>query len=200
MRHWGNQADALAIEAYLRAGGTLPAIQPPVPGLLVEHGEHAVASLTGLAFHRYTALPKPPQPSGGLNLIVGSPAFLLGYAATSVIVRRRQRKKWLRTTAPQWRQSRLRRVVVTTRRLWCELPTPTGPQWLRFDYDTITRLELRNDGLILHFLQAEPLRLTGGPWAPWCATVVAHHRFGAAAPAAVPRLEAEPLALAASQS
>jgi hypothetical protein len=46
---------------------------------------------------------------------------------------------------------------------------------------------LTSEGLILSFLASAPLRLSGS-WAPWCAAVIAHLRFGRDAAAAVPAL------------
>jgi hypothetical protein len=76
---------------------------------------------------------------------------------------------------------------VTTRRLWCEVVTSSGFEWLNFDYDTIVNLNLTGNALTLTFLQSEPLCLSGA-WAPWCAAVIAHFRFGQNASLVVPAL------------
>lgn len=47
-----------------------------------------------------------------------------------------------------------------------------GPRWLNFNHDTIADLRLDGAALVLSFLQAEPLRLSG-ELAPWCAAVIA---------------------------
>jgi hypothetical protein len=97
------------------------------------------------------------------------------------------RKRAQRAAAPQWHHSYLTCVVVTTRRIWCEIAEQTGPRWLSFNYDTITALNLTGASLTFGFLQSEPLLLTGD-WIPWCAAVIAHYRYGNAAGAVVPAL------------
>lgn len=180
---------AVDVHTHLNAGGTLEAIEPPAPGLLCEPGEYAVAVLAnGMSFERYLSAPIP-VPAGGPQFVIGAPAFVLGYAATSLVMRRRQRRRLRRAATPQWRTTPLNRVVVTTRRLWCELHTSPGPRWLRFDYDTITTMALTKNAVTIQFLEVEPLRLSGS-WAPWCAAVVGHHRFGAGAAAVMPELQA----------
>jgi len=84
--------------------------------------------------------------------------------------------------------------VVTTRRLWCELVTGTGPRWLHFNYNTIAdtgRPILTEYALTLTFLDAEPLQLTGD-FAPWCAATVAHYTYGPDAARFVPTLSGAP--------
>lgn len=94
-----------------------------------------------------------------------------------MVIRASVRRRARRHAAPQWRPCPLHRTVVTTRRLWCEIAEPQERRWLNFNYDTITGLNLDGDALNIAFLHSEPLRLAG-TWAPWCAAVIAHYRYG----------------------
>jgi hypothetical protein len=116
----------------------------------------------------------------GPRLVVGSPQFLTGYILGSLVMQSRARRRARRLSAPQWRPHWLSQTVVTTRRLWCEVATSNGYEWVNFNYDTIA--------LTLTFPQSPPLRLAGA-WVPWCAAVIAHFRFGQNAPLAVPVLQ-----------
>lgn len=71
--------------------------------------------------------------------------------------------------------------------LWCEVVTSSGFEWLNFNYDATVNLNLTGNALTLTFLQSEPLCLSG-TWAPWCAAVIAHFRFGHNASLVVPAL------------
>ncbi len=87
------------------------------------------------------------------------------------VMQGRARRRARRLAAPQWRPYGLSQTVVTTRRLWCEIASSAGYEWVNFNYDQIVNLGL-----------------TGGAWMPWCAAVIAHFRFGQNAPLAVPEL------------
>lgn len=180
---------AVATYAHLRNHGRLTAVEVPIPGLLPAPGEYAVAMITGgMTFERYL----PGQLSdarSGSALVMGSPRFVAGFALTTALLRAGHRHRAQRQAVPQWWPTPVRRVVVTTKRLWCEIITSTGPTWFNFNYDAITGLQLEGAALTVSFLQSEPLRLTGA-WTAWCAAVIAHLRFGAHAPAVVPSLHA----------
>jgi hypothetical protein len=94
-------------------------------------------------------------------MAMGSPQFVAGALLGNAVARRRARRRAERESAPQWRPDPLASVVITTRRLWCEIATTTGSRWLGFDYDATTQLTLQNWDLTLRFLQSEPLRLSG---------------------------------------
>ncbi|NBH10963.1 hypothetical protein [Amycolatopsis sp. SID8362] len=121
------------------------------------------------------------------GVVVGSPQFVTGYLIGSMARRAYKNQQARRLSQPRWWPTELLRVVVTSRRLWCQIGESGGVRWLNFNYDTVTRLDLTTDGLILSFLASDPLRLSGS-WAPWCAAVIAHLRFGRDAAAVVPAL------------
>jgi hypothetical protein len=123
----------------------------------------------------------------GPRVVVGSPQFLTGYILGSMVMQSRARRRARRLAAPQWRRCWLSQIVVTTRRLWCEVATSSGYEWVNFNYDTIVSLDLTGDALTLTFPQSPPLRLAGA-WVPWCAAAIAHFRFSQNAPLAVPAL------------
>jgi len=182
---------AVRMHAHLMTKRPLDAVVPPVPGLTPEPGEYAVGVLTRSAgmtldYARYSAA-EVVYATGGPSIVVGSPQFVTGYAIGSMLLRARVRRRARRMAAPQWRPARLLCTVVTTRRLWCELEQPHGTRWLHFDYDTITHLDLDRYTLTLTFQQSAPLQLTGA-WAPWCAAVIAHYRYGQAAAMILPAL------------
>jgi hypothetical protein len=119
------------------------------------------------------------------TVLVGSPDFVAGAvigAAVAGIVRRGRAR---RAAAPQWRPAPLRQAVVTTKRLWCEV----DGRWVRLGYDAIVGMRLHRAALEVWFQGAEDLRLTG-PYAPWCAAVIAHYRYGPVAVRVLPQLVA----------
>ncbi|CAL9677564.1 hypothetical protein SUDANB95_07889 (plasmid) [Actinosynnema sp. ALI-1.44] len=195
-RRSGRTAWTATVEAYrelLNTGRLTPldsrAEAVPVP--LPSHGEQALAVFAQghLTFARFAAAAAQPTGPGSPHVVVGSPAFLTGYLVTETVLRGRARRRARRHAAAQWRPAVLLRAVLTTHRLWCEVAEAAGPRWVHFNLDTIARLELHGDELVLGFGQVEPLRL-GGDWAPWCAAVIAWHRFGPHAPQVVPQLHA----------
>jgi hypothetical protein len=169
---------AARVRTHLANGGRLmPVTGLPrdVAGLPREADEYVVGMFAGnLTYQRWSAA-SVSYVSGGPAFIVGSEPFVAGYAMGAMVNRARQRRKVRRMAEPQWRSTPLRRLVVTTRRLWCEVMGDSGPQWRRFNFETITRLELADDTAVLSFQDSEPLRL-GGEWMPWCAVVVDHFR------------------------
>jgi hypothetical protein len=180
--------EAARVHAALSTGHVLDAVSVPVPGLMVESEEYAVGVFppAALSYARYCRADVVVG-NAGPSLLVGPPRFVLGYVLGNVAMRRRNRRRARRAAAAQWRPSPLGRTVVTTRRLWCEATTSGGRRWLEFPYDTISDLGLAADAVTLTFAHSAPLRLTGA-WAPWCAAVIAHFRFGPYAPSMLPSL------------
>lgn len=183
--------EAVRVHAALSSGRVLGAVPVPVPGLVPEQGEYAVGVFARsggapMSYARYYAA-DVTLVSTGPRLVVGSPQFLTGYILGSMVMQGRARRRARRLAAPQWRPHWLSQTVATTRRLWCEVATSSGYEWVNFNYDTIVNLDLTGNALTLTFLQSSPLRLTGA-WAPWCAAVIAHLRFGQNAPLMVPAL------------
>jgi hypothetical protein len=181
--------DAVSAHAHLMAGGRLEPVPVSSPGLLPEPGEQAVgvferAAGVSMAFARYSAADIAYSP-GRTAVIMGSPHFLIGFALGSIALRTRARRQARRAATAQWRPTPLLCLVLTSRRLWCEVAEPNGTRWLNFNYDTITGLELTHRALTMTFTQSEPLRLVGD-WAPWCAAVIAHYRYGPSAGALLP--------------
>ncbi len=181
---------AVQVHAALNSGQVLNPVPAPMSGLTPAQAEYAVGVFhhrhSAMTFARYTAA-DVIQTDTGPRFVFGTPQFLTGYALGSLAIRRRTRRKAQQAAAPQWRPSPLGHVVVTTHRLWCEIITPDGAVWKRFDHDQITQLDLTGQTLTLTFPLIPPLRLDGA-WAPWCAAVIAHHRFGPNAPHVVPAL------------
>ena len=73
-----------------------------------------------------------------------------------MVMQGRARRRARRLAAPQWRPRWLNQTVVTTRRLWFEVATSNGYDWVNFNYDTIVNLDLTGDALTLTFLQSPP--------------------------------------------
>jgi len=141
-----------------------------------------------MSYARYYAGPAAQIAAGGA-IVVGSPHFLIGYLLGCLVVRARARRRLRRAITTRWQEASLIRTVVTTRRLWCEIAEANGPRWLNFNYDTITGLDLNGNQLTMTFLRSEPLSLSG-QWAPWCAAVIAHYRYGRSAATVLPTLHA----------
>ena len=186
----------VAVDAYdgMRRGGRPTPLglgTGPVPVPLPDRGEQALAVFSPgqFTYARFTGAAVTPAACGGSQVVVGSPAFLAGYLVTGAILRGRAQRRARRAAAAQWRPARVLRVVVTTHRLWCEGQEGTGTRWVHFNVDMITGLGLVDGALVVGFAQGEPLRL-GGDWAPWCAAVLAWHRFGPDAARVVPQVHA----------
>lgn len=181
---------ACALHTMLVAGYALECPPPPVPDLLPEVGEQVIGVFyPGPGEHRLDyarwLADDVVVTSGGPALVMGSPQFVAGYAFGSLAMRARTRRKARRLAQPQWRQWPMTCAVVTSRRLWCEVP---GQGWRHFGYSHVTNARLDGTTLLLEFTrEAEPLRLDG-PWAPWIAVAIAHHRFGPEATRALPWL------------
>lgn len=183
--------EAVRVHAALSSGQVLGAVPVSVPGLVPAQGEYAVGVFARsggapMSYARYYAADVTWVHTGP-RLVIGSPQFLTGYALGSLVMQGRARRRARRLAAPQWRPYGLSQTVVTTRRLWCEVATSDGYEWVNFNYDQIVNLGLTGDALTLTFLQTSPLLLAGA-WVPWCAAIIAHFRFGQNAPLAVPAL------------
>ena len=159
------------------------------PAVRPGQNEHVFAIFDGgMTFERYYAT-EIGYSSGGPTYVTGSQQFVTGYLLAELALGGHRRRRARREAAPQWRPTRLLRVVVTNRRLWCQVVNSTRLRWMNFNHDTITGLTLTpsHDALTFSFLNSEPLRLTG-EWVPWCAAVIAHYRYGSDAPAVLPAL------------
>jgi hypothetical protein len=183
---------AVSMHAHLAANGRIKPLSLPVdipPAMLPERNELAVGIFDGgMTFERYYAT-EVRYDSGGPTYVTGSQQFVAGYLLAELALGGHRRRRARREAALQWRPTRLLRVVVTNRRLWCQVVGSTRLRWMNFNYDTITGLTLTpsHAGLTLSFLNSEPLRLTG-EWVPWCAAVIAHYRYGPDAAAVLPAL------------
>jgi hypothetical protein len=183
------EARRAAVEIYscLARGGRIRAVTLPygVWARLSFHprGEETVGYFPqgSMRFARYYAT----QDSGPM-MVVGSPAFVAGAVLGSVARAARRRARW--HTMP------LLNVVITTRRLLCEVIEPGHTRWLHIDYSGITGMAIEDDAMELYFDgAAEPLRLAGDD-ALWCAAVIAHYRYGQAATEVLPMLHAAAIA------
>jgi hypothetical protein len=179
------------MHAHLAANGRIVPLSLPMdirPAVPCERNEQVAGIFgSGITFERYYATDVRYN-GGGPMYVTGSQQFVTGYLLAELALGGHRRRRAHREAAPQWRPTRLLRVVVTTRRLWCQVVGPTL-RWMNFNYDTITGLTLTasDDALTFSFLNSEPLRLAG-EWVPWCAAVIAHYRYGPNARAVVPAL------------
>lgn len=170
---------ACELHTTLFNGIALDPVPPPYDGLAREadeqvlgvfhpHGNEPLSYARLLADDVVVMTSRP-------RVIVGTPHFLAGYGLGSIVSDRRLARKARSLAQPQWRSMPMSCAVVTSRRLWCEIP---GDRWWHFGYDHTTSVTLDGDALVLGFTEdAAPLRLQG-PWAPWIAVAIAHHRFG----------------------
>lgn len=173
---------ACNLHATLSAGGTFPAVPvpPAVAQLPCDPGEYAVGVFgppTGLDLN-YARFVGADVMVGRRSpaVVVGDPNFLVGYALGSIASRHRARRKAHRMAEPQWRLRPMAHAVVTTRRVWCEIP---GDEWKNFNYDATTGLRLTDDNaLVMYCPDPIPPVQLAGPWAPWIAVAVAHLTFG----------------------
>lgn len=181
---------AAAVHAQLLVGGQLEPVRLPAEidaRLGRDPGEFPVGHFVGgLRFAR--CYPMTVQYHRPRMVAFGSPQFVAGAVAGSFVLDGALRRRARRLAANQWRDVRLDRVVLTTRRLWC-LVEDEGPRWLHVGYDSIRSLALDGTAMTLALAGGEPLRLTGDE-APWCAAVIAHYRYGAGAADVLPQLNA----------
>lgn len=174
---------ACTLHSALSAGSPPPPVHSPLVDLPREPEEYVVGVFSGLTYARFTAADVLVG-RGGPTVVFGTPHFLAGYAAGSLAMRGRARRKARRMAQPQWRQRSMLRTVVTTHRLWCEIP---GDEWKRFNYDTTVDVRLEDNALVMSFSDAPAVRI-GGAWAPWLAVAAAHLTFGPTAAARLPWL------------
>lgn len=165
---------------------------PPFPGLTSEPGEQVIGVFpTGpghgrLDYARWLADDVLIVASGP-SVVVGTPHFLAGHALGSAVMASRTRRAARQLAQPQWRHHPMTRAVVTTRRLWCEV---ADQGWLHFGYANTADVILDSEMLVLHFTDDVASLRLAGPWAPWIAVAIAHHRFGTDAALRLPWLAA----------
>lgn len=162
--------EACRLHAHLASGGHVATINSTFVG---SPGEQIYGDLT-LNYSRFYGT--TVEYSYGQTVAVGSPGFVVGAMVGNVISRHHARRRAEQLAAPQWREHSMVRTVVTDQRLWCHV---RDGRWLNFDYDAIVEAvpDVRKWWIDLFFQNSEPLRLAG-LWAPWCAVVVMHHRYG----------------------
>lgn len=189
---------AVAAHAYLLTHPHLPPTTHPAPAVDLVTGELVVGVLDahtcgGMAFARWANTTITYHHPG--TVIAGSPQFVAGYLLGTLALRAHTRRRAHRDTAPRWWTTPLRCTVVTTHRLWCHITEPhRTPRWISLAHQHITDLTLAGQTLTASYgTRCEPLQLTG-PWAPWCAAVMAHHRYGPHAPTILPTLHTAALA------
>lgn len=123
---------------------------------------------------------------GGPTVVMGSAPFVAGFAIGTLARHAVRGRRARRAAVPQWRFDPVTWVVVTTHRLWCLVD---GQTWVWFNYSSVAALDLTDEGVVLTFQQANPLRLSGA-WAPWIAVAVANYTFGRDTAARMPCLAA----------
>lgn len=173
---------ACELHATLGAGSPFPAVQgPPAVGSIpLDPGEYIVGVFgppvrLDLTYARFTS-EDVRVVNGGPAVVVGPPHIVAGFALGSLAGRHRAQNRAKRLARPQWRPRPLAHAVVTTHRLWCEIP---GDAWKHFTYNTGVDLRLDdNHALEMWFDRHVPAVRLGGPWAPWIAVAVAHLTFG----------------------
>lgn len=183
---------AVAAHTYLLSHPHLPPATGPVPAVDLVPGELVVGVLDahtcgGMVFTRWAGTTVTYHHPG--SVVAGSPQFVTGYLLGTLALRAHTRHRARREAVPRWWTTPLLGVVVTTHRLWCHVAEPhQTPRWISLGHEHITHLTLTGQTLTASYGQrCEPLQLTG-PWAPWCAAVKAHHRYGPDAPAILPTL------------
>lgn len=176
---------ACRLHAYLARGGCVEAIDSTFAG---SPGEKIFGDVT-LRYARYYGA--TAQYHYGQTVALGSLAFVLGAMVGNAVNRRRTRRNAERLAAPQWREHSMVRTVVTDQRLWCHV---VDGRWLNFDYSAAVEVvpDVRQWHGDLFFQNSEPLRLAG-LWAPWCAVVVTHQRYGRVGALAHPGLPRLPM-------
>lgn len=183
---------ARSLHGMLFHGQALQPLPAPFPGLTHELGEQVIGVFpTGpgqrrLDYARWVAEDVVIAASGP-TLVVGTPHFLAGHALGSAVAASRTRRKARQLAQPQWRPRPMTCAVVTTRRLWCDV---SGQGRRHFGYANTTDVILDNETLVLHFTDNVASLRLDGPWAPWIAVAIAHHRFGAEATQMLPWLRA----------
>jgi hypothetical protein len=183
---------ACALHAALCAGEPFPSVQvpPAATHLARECDEYAIgvfgpAAGLDLNYARFVG-ESVVVGSHGPAIVVGNANFLTGYALGSMASRMVARRRAQRMAEPQWRLRPMAHAVVTTHRVWCEIP---GDKWAHFSYDAATALRLTDDNaLVMYYPDPIPPVRLGGSWAPWIAVAVAHLKFGPTADIHLPWL------------
>ncbi|WP_309116003.1 hypothetical protein [Saccharothrix sp.] len=164
---------AVLLHRHLLSSGSLQPCMDPLPhGVgLYEAGE----TLLGVfgraevgAYHRFYS--EPVTRTGGPLVLTTDPRFATGFVLGTAA-----RRMFSRSGGSAWHARTLVTTAVTTRRLWCLVAESDGAAtWRWFNFDNVTHLELHGDRMTAQFVGATPLRLAG-PWAPWCAVILAHY-------------------------
>lgn len=164
--------------------------------MLEARGEYVVRVFSAESRMRFERLlPVAVQYVRPARFVIGPPKVVGTAMLASWVQDAAIRRSLEREPALQWCEVQLVSTVVTTHRLLCLVIDGGTYQWRRFSYDAISGLGLAGNALEATFFPnrsgevVEPLRLHG-PWAPWCAAVIAHFLYGPAARAAVPSLAA----------
>ncbi len=184
-------AAAVTTHAYLLTHRHPPPMPGPIPTVPLDAGEHVVAVFdsragANMGFARWagtTVIYSEPS-----SVVVGSPRFVAAYALGALAMRSHTRRRARREAVSRWWPTQLLSTVVAPNRLWGHLAEPhRQPRWISFTYAHVTQINLTGTVLVACFEAGEPLRLAGD-WAPWCAAVMAHYRYGPMAGSAVPAL------------
>ncbi|MFT7765567.1 hypothetical protein [Clavibacter tessellarius] len=175
-------AEACRLRAAILRGEAPPAIT--VWDVVLEPGEVLLYDVQA-DYERYYGRDVTYTRSGGL--FVGSPAFVLGGMAATMIGNASRRNAAEAEAAEQWRELQPVRLVISDRRLLCQV----GGRWLAFWYAGMTAVypEVREWALVCQFPDAEPLRLRGVD-APIAAVITVLGTQGIAAVRDHPSLQA----------
>lgn len=186
---------AVAAHTYLLSHPHLPPIHGPAPAVDLEWGELVVGvfdtqACAGLGYARWAGTTVIYHTPG--SVVAGSPQFVTGYLLGTLAMRARARRRAHREAVPRWWPIPLLCLVVTTQYFRCLVAEPHHPaRWISIGHTHVTEMALTGDTLTASFGAGQPLRLAG-PWAPWCAAVMARHRYGPDAGWAVPTLHHAP--------
>lgn len=163
----GNQWWTYAVECgrQVRAGSPPPALA--VHGLVMGRGEQAIVEGTA-EYSRFWAGDGTYRRTS--SFAIGSPAFVVGSIAGSMIANSRAKHAAQRNSTLMWREHQQSRFLITNHRVWCHT---AAKGWLSFYFNSVSEFhpDLHGWSLTLAFENAAPLRLVG-PAAPalalWC--------------------------------
>ncbi|MFT2708056.1 hypothetical protein [Clavibacter zhangzhiyongii] len=147
-------AEACRLRAAILRGEPLRSIT--VWDVVLEPGEVLLYDVPA-DYERYYGRDVTYTRSSGF--FVGSPAFVLGGMAATMIGNASRRSAAEAQAAEQWRELQPVRLVISDRRLLCQV----GGRWLAFWFAGMTAVypEVREWALVCQFADAEPLRLRG---------------------------------------
>ncbi|MCW2902437.1 MAG: hypothetical protein JWO67_4702 [Streptosporangiaceae bacterium] len=133
---------------------------PPAPltvwGLVLHPGEQAHLQLP-LTYSRYYG--HDVTYSGGGGFYVGPPGVILAAAVGNLIGEAAAASRAREAAAPRWRDHQVSTVILTNRRLICQVED----RWASFHYSGVTAVypDLANRGVVLQLADTVPLRLHG---------------------------------------